>query len=423
MVLFCQMDVSGRTEPDPAASRLARNLVQYAATWQATPTRRAVYAGGTPGREHLAHAGIATDAYQGGQLTTDQVLVVAKGGAEALSAHRPAIAGFVNAGGRLLAVGLSQSEADACLPRAVTLTDGEHIACTFEPFGRASLLAGIGPADLHNRAPRTVPLVTGGARPIGDGVLGNLAGTNVVLYQFPPYDLTKAKGAVAGFTVEAAEALDGRSSALVTMGTPMGTGGQFGQTLKAGGEAGKTYTFAVSLQAIGEPVALHLEIERAGSPWDRALKTEDVQVATGDWTELHATFTPEQSFAEGWQAYVACAQDGGRFRVDMMRLYEGDYVPWDGAGAGAGNLLANPSFEAGTEPWWFNCGEQYNLRRTYRRASFTLTRLLANMGVRGDTPLLSRFGAPVTAGEKRWLEGMYLDQPETWDDPYRFFCW
>jgi len=63
------------------------------------------------------------------------------------------------------------------------------------------------------------------------------------------------------------------------------------------------------------------------------------------------------------------------------------------------------------------------VRRTYRRASFELARLLANMGVAALTPPLERFHAPVTATrpEKRWLSAFYLDQPEEWDDPYRFF--
>jgi hypothetical protein len=26
-------------------------------------------------------------------------------------------------------------------------------------------------------------------------------------------------------------------------------------------------------------------------------------------------------------------------------------------------------------------------------------------------------------GERRWLDGFYLDVPEEWDDPYRFFRW
>jgi hypothetical protein len=51
--------------------------------------------------------------------------------------------------------------------------------------------------------------------------------------------------------------------------------------------------------------------------------------------------------------------------------------------------------------------------------------LLANMGVDGRTPILARFGTPVDAAkpEKRWLKGLYLDQPEEMDDPYRFFRW
>jgi hypothetical protein len=50
---------------------------------------------------------------------------------------------------------------------------------------------------------------------------------------------------------------------------------------------------------------------------------------------------------------------------------------------------------------------------------------LGNLGVEGTTPLLAHFSSPVDAkkAEKRWLEGMYLDQPEEWDDPYRFFRW
>jgi hypothetical protein len=51
--------------------------------------------------------------------------------------------------------------------------------------------------------------------------------------------------------------------------------------------------------------------------------------------------------------------------------------------------------------------------------------LLANAGVSGPTPVLARFASPVAPGapEKRYLDGLYIDKPEEWDDPYRFFCW
>jgi hypothetical protein len=77
-------------------------------------------------------------------------------------------------------------------------------------------------------------------------------------------------------------------------------------------------------------------------------------------------------------------------------------------------------------PWQCDYSkEKHNVKQTFRRSSFLVTRLLGNMGVEGATPLLARFRSPVDAGkaEKRWLDGLYLDQPEEWDDPYRAFRW
>src|SRR5207245_2247073 len=64
-------------------------------------------------------------------------------------------------------------------------------------------------------------------------------------------------------------------------------------------------------------------------------------------------------------------------------------------------------------PWQFENAHQANLRRTYRRVAFAVTRLLANMGVAAPTRLLDRFHQPVKALalEQRWLTGFYVDQP------------
>ncbi len=76
-------------------------------------------------------------------------------------------------------------------------------------------------------------------------------------------------------------------------------------------------------------------------------------------------------------------------------------------------------------PWQFDYEKQYNLKRTYRRASFAIARLVANAGVAAPTPLLERVSSPLSSNkpEARWLNGLYIDKPEEWDDPYRFFCW
>jgi hypothetical protein len=170
-------------------------------------------------------------------------------------------AGAAAPGGHLQALGLDEAEAAAFLPSRVAMKKAEPIAATFDPPGRDSLLAGVGPADVHNRDPRELALVVGGATVLGDGILAKVDNTNVVFCQLVP--------------------------------------------------------------------------------------------------------------------------------------------------------------------WQFEPIKQRNLKRTFRRTSCLVTRLAANMGVAGSTPVLTRFRLPVDASrnEQRWLEGLYLDVPDEWDDPYRFFRW
>jgi hypothetical protein len=70
-------------------------------------------------------------------------------------------------------------------------------------------------------------------------------------------------------------------------------------------------------------------------------------------------------------------------------------------------------------------GKSSKLKKTHRRAAVLLARLLANMGVAAPTPLLDRFHQPIQSAktEQRWFSGFCADQPEEWDDPYRFFRW
>jgi hypothetical protein len=39
--------------------------------------------------------------------------------------------------------------------------------------------------------------------------------------------------------------------------------------------------------------------------------------------------------------------------------------------------------------------------------------------------VVERLHAPINTAkaEKRWLDGLFLDTPEEWDNPYRFFRW
>jgi hypothetical protein len=249
MVLFCQLDVTGRTEQDPAANALAANILRYVAGWKAEPRRSVVYAGDPAGRKYLESAGFSAADYAERALGRDTLLVVGPGAR--------LVARYVKAGVRVLGIGLDAADAEALLPVKVAMVRREYIGDYFEPFGTGSPFTGVSPADTRNRDPREMPLVADG---VSAGALAIVDGGSVVLTQLVP-----------------------------------------------------------------------------------------------------------------WQM---------------------DYS-----------------------------GEKMNVKRTFRCAARLTSRLLANMGAAGPTALLSRFSNPVRTGEQRYLSGLYLDEPEEWDDPYRFFRW
>jgi hypothetical protein len=259
LVVFCQMDVTGRTEMEPAARALVLNLLHHVRTWKPRPTRVVRYLGGSAGLDHLKAAGVTATRWEGGPLNPQDLLVLAAGGEPASDTERRLPTDFLSQWGCILRVGTSQ--ADSTNFWGLGTRSQEYTHAMFPPPAFASPLAGIGPADVFCRAPRTLGLQHGGdALALGGGVL-------------------------------------------------------------------------------------------AASP-----------------TRLE----------------VFCA-----------------LAPWD-----------------------FNHPGNYGLKRTFRRTSSLLARLLGNLGVQGRTPLLRRWAVPPAAQEPgRWLAGLYLDTPEEWDDPYRFFRW
>lgn len=248
MVIFCQMDVTGRTESEPAADRLLANLLNYANTWKPSVQRTIAYWGEAAGRRHLESAGFKVE--ESARFTLDgSVMVFGPGADPQLSGLRESL----QFNGQVIAIGLDEATASRLLTLRSNTRSLEYINSVFASAPAASVLAGIGPADVFNRDPRKLPV-------------------------FDP------SGAVLG--------------------------------------------------------------------------------ASSD-----------------------------------NRIVQFQMVPW--------------SFDT----------EKINTKRTFRRTSFVLTRLLGNLGVHASTPLLERFNSPAQSGEQRWLKGFYLDTPVLEDDPYRFFGW
>ncbi len=260
LILFCQLDVSGRTESDPAAEMLVGRFFEYVLGIKPIRRLQTIYIGEDQGRDWFDKAGFFPASLGSATLTPDHILVVGPGGGSLLANRAAEVSEWIRSGGHVLAVGLDQTEIGDWLPVKITTQKREHITACLDPFGSGSWWAGISGADVHNRDPRETPLIVSGANPVGKGILAKVEGFNVVFCQLAP--------------------------------------------------------------------------------------------------------------------------------------------------------------------WQFDGSKQMNLKRTARRLSFLVSRLLGNMGAAVSTPLLDHFSRPVDIqAEKRWLEGLYLDKPEEWDDPYRFFRW
>ena len=192
LVLFCQLDVTGRTENDPVARTLVQNIISYVAGYAPVPTRSIVYAGDPAGLRHLARAGFKVTVFKRADLTPDQMLVAGPGAGKELAGHAKMIAQWLKAGGDVLGIGLDAEDAKAFLPFQVGMKNAEHISAYFEPFDRGSVFAGIGPADVHNRDPRPIALVGAGAEAVGNGVLARAPRANVVFCQLVPWQFEDA---------------------------------------------------------------------------------------------------------------------------------------------------------------------------------------------------------------------------------------
>jgi hypothetical protein len=187
MILFCQMDVTGRSEDEPAAMQLVTNILEYVDDYSPSQRRSVLYAGDRAGQTHLERIGISTGEFDVGILTPDQVLVIGPGGDTQLASHESDIAKWLRKGGHILAVGLNEQEARVFLPLNITMKKEEHISAYFDPAGMKSPLAGISPAEVQIRDPRELPLVTDGADVIDNGVLAVSDDANVVFCQLTPW--------------------------------------------------------------------------------------------------------------------------------------------------------------------------------------------------------------------------------------------
>jgi hypothetical protein len=176
-VVFCQLDVSGRTEPDPAAEQLCRNLVAYLKSVPA-PSRQPIVALGDQPTAALARE-------LGVQTADDAPILLVGPGADLAK-----VRGKVEQGARALGLGLPAAD----LAKLIPGISAEAVS-GYSQRGKldSPLIAGVGDADLHWRTKLDYTAVRpgGAVAEAGNDALriATLGKGHVVLCQVAPWML------------------------------------------------------------------------------------------------------------------------------------------------------------------------------------------------------------------------------------------
>jgi beta-galactosidase len=147
--IFCQLDVSARSEDDLSANQLGQALLGYLdqAPPPATP-RRTYYAGNEQGRELLQGLGVVFTAYNDQPLDASSLLILGPEAFVSREQDAAALVGLVNQGCNVLALGLNAAELASIAPELVAEDEFQDYAQTL-PSAIAPALRGVSAAETY----------------------------------------------------------------------------------------------------------------------------------------------------------------------------------------------------------------------------------------------------------------------------------
>ncbi|MFA6292899.1 MAG: hypothetical protein WC637_14010 [Victivallales bacterium] len=177
-LVFNQLDVSGRTQEEPAAQRFLVNLVDYTSALKTPVWRQALYLGGDKGASLLESLRIDFRRIAApADLKSDAAVILGEADTNVLAGWKDALAAFVKGGGLLFCLPKSAADfAAGFLPFSVTSAAKNVNSST---IGKASdpLLLGLGNSDFYWKG--DVPItalekVEGAALLLDSGVLARV---------------------------------------------------------------------------------------------------------------------------------------------------------------------------------------------------------------------------------------------------------
>lgn len=194
-VIYCQLDLVGRVGCEPAATRVADNLLRYLQHPQPLAQAKTAVCFDAEIQKYVETRGFAASPLTG-TLHPDKHVVVIRGDQPAVFAeHRTALLAFAKAGGDVLITDAGSALlADPAFAGRVTLTPA-RVSRAGKAVDAHPLLAGVGPQNIHWRVPVEMKSITSTSTqytPLLNGLLGILqeGKGRIIFLQVSPQQLT-----------------------------------------------------------------------------------------------------------------------------------------------------------------------------------------------------------------------------------------
>ncbi|HBC86087.1 MAG TPA: hypothetical protein DCZ94_03945 [Lentisphaeria bacterium] len=403
-IIFCQLDVSGRTENDPVASNIVKNIFKYMDTAKPVQARKVLYAGDARGSKLLEDLGVKFAVLKDGEKPSADSLLVAGPGANVLNLKEA-----LSSGTNMLGLGLDEKTISSILPDTAKMNKFTGYSSLVKDLS-AGEFSGISNSELHWRG----KLSFDGFAEKTDSSCDMLRSFRIgkgtaVLCQVAPWDIDYVKKPYQRPTYRRDCFLVSRLLANLGAAAESPLLANFAR-VPAGSK------FQITAGWVGEA-------DKDNTGDSKGWSKEEFDDAAWRPIQVPGMFDVYRKDLEGYDGYFWYrlkfkTPDGfnpdEELTLKMGGIDDESWIWLNGKFLGEVTKITNPK-------------DYYMAPRTYVLSPGTLRKDGVNTiivkvndtylnGGFKDVPLLVKKGAP-------WLNTYYLQEPIADDDPYRYYRW
>jgi hypothetical protein len=399
-IIFCQMNISERTEIDPQALQLTADIFNYLDTYSNSKMKK-VMTLGKYATELAKELNLETAEFNPALSIDDYILLLSNDASQA----QP----WITKGGKTLALALDQQNAQMLIDSNVKITSKKGWCRLIKDFSKNPILSGISNAELHWRTDLNY-----------NAILNSTEDANEALQSFNNGQIVLCQITPAMFDIKAKPYLrttQRRAYCLVSqLLTNMGAAADAPILKKISGPARITFISLANDNWKGK-----VDKDKVGkdNQWfanDFDDSTWEKQIVPGFFEDISKEIDADY---QGYYWYrlhlnIPSTANNGKITLDFGPVDDESWI-WIN-----GHFLGEISSQSGEKEFWA-VDRKYEIKPEFINwdKDNVITVLCNDTYLKGGI----RGKAYYKSGQGAWLDSYYIQAPKQDDDPYRYYRW